>query len=38
MRKEKVVRIAFVLKGRAAPHQMWWDVGQRLGERGASVE
>jgi ribosomal protein S6--L-glutamate ligase len=33
-----VVRIAFVLKGRAAPHQLWSDVGRRLVERGASVE
>jgi ribosomal protein S6--L-glutamate ligase len=32
------VRIAFVLKGRAAPHKMWSDVGQRLVERGATVE
>jgi glutathione synthase/RimK-type ligase-like ATP-grasp enzyme len=38
MRKEKAMRIAFVLKGRAAPHEMWSDVGRRLRERGASVE
>jgi glutathione synthase/RimK-type ligase-like ATP-grasp enzyme len=31
------MRIAFVLKGPAAPHKLWSDVGQRLAERGATV-